>query len=223
VLARLECSFTSARRSAKVLGIRTSSGRALGIRSIRTASPDGGEAVPLALQVLRHLLRRRLADIDDGPALQQRRWKERVIRCHRRSPALPCRRFRSADAPAISESGCAAPCHAPQPCVVHDEIELARCRRERDLSRQGELRSSCERYQRSQPRFESPQQLMQGRERGRRNPRSPTNLKAGAIDRVELPGRHDRDSARRQLDMDERYASGDGPGQRRCRSGCDGR
>jgi hypothetical protein len=44
---------------------------------------------------------------------------------------------------------------------------------------------------------------MQGRERGQRDQRSP-DLEAGAIDRVELPRRHDRDSARRQLDMDER-------------------
>lgn len=56
---------------------------------------------------------------------------------------------------------------------------------------------------RGKPRFESHQQLMQGRERGQRDLRCP-DLEAGAIDRVELPRRHDRDSARCQLDMDER-------------------
>ena len=44
---------------------------------------------------------------------------------------------------------------------------------------------------------------MQGQERGQRDLRCP-DFKAGAIDRIELPRRHDRDSARRQLDMDER-------------------
>jgi len=38
---------------------------------------------PLALQVQLNLLRRRLADIDDGLALQNHRRKESVMRCHR--------------------------------------------------------------------------------------------------------------------------------------------
>lgn len=49
----------------------------------------------------------------DGLALEQCRRKERVIRCHRRPPALPRRRLRSADAPAISEPGCAPPVSCP--------------------------------------------------------------------------------------------------------------
>ena len=56
---------------------------------------------------------------------------------------------------------------------------------------------------RRKPRFESHQQIMQGRERCQRYLRCP-DLEAGAIDRVELPRRYDRDSTRRQLDMDDR-------------------
>jgi hypothetical protein len=44
---------------------------------------------------------------------------------------------------------------------------------------------------------------MQGGKRDRTDLRR-SDFEAGTIDRVELPCRHDRDSARRQLDMDER-------------------
>ena len=55
---------------------------------------------------------------------------------------------------------------------------------------------------REETRFESNQQLMQGRERRQRNTRR-ADFVTGASDRVELPCRQDRDDARRQLDVHE--------------------
>ena len=55
---------------------------------------------------------------------------------------------------------------------------------------------------RGKPRFESDQQLVQVDERGDRD-LGHANLKAGAEDRIELPGRKHRDDAGHQLDMHE--------------------
>lgn len=51
-------------------------------------------------------------------------------------------------------------------------------------------------------RFESDQQLMQDQE-GRQRDLRRTDPKAGAIDRIKLPRRHDRHETRLQLDMHE--------------------
>src|SRR5262245_25070442 len=59
---------------------------------------------------------------------------------------------------------------------------------------------------RGKSRFEGHQQLMQGQERAQRYLWK-ADLEASAIDRVELPRRHDRHDARHQLDVDE-LASG---------------
>ena len=53
-----------------------------------------------------------------------------------------------------------------------------------------------------EPRFAGPQQLMKIPQRCQRDLRR-TNLDAGAIHRVELPGRQNRHRARDQLDMQE--------------------
>jgi hypothetical protein len=53
-----------------------------------------------------------------------------------------------------------------------------------------------------EPRFAGPQQLMKIPQRRQRDLRR-TNLDAGAIHRVELPGRQNRHRARDQLDMQE--------------------
>ena len=53
-----------------------------------------------------------------------------------------------------------------------------------------------------QPRFAGDQQLMQYAERRQRDLRR-ADLETGAIDRIELPRRQDRDDARRQLDVHE--------------------
>src|SRR5205807_10632730 len=79
---------------------------------------------PLALQVQLNLLWRRLADIDDRLALENHCWKESVMRCHRRPPALPPRpepRHRSQHGLALRR------CHCPKSHVVENEIELAWC------------------------------------------------------------------------------------------------
>jgi hypothetical protein len=47
-----------------------------------------------------HLLRRRLAHIDDRLALQHRYRKENVMRCHRRPPTFRRPPPRAGDAPA---------------------------------------------------------------------------------------------------------------------------
>ena len=55
---------------------------------------------------------------------------------------------------------------------------------------------------RGKPRFESDQQLVQVDERGDRD-LGHADLKAGAEDAIELPGRKHRDDAGHQLDMHE--------------------